>query len=108
MGETQTMNLVGTWNIEVATPFGKQPATIRFEGTGGALSGSIESKLGDAPFEGLTVTHDGFDATVSLDFKGKTYGAAINGQVENDFINGTIKVKLAIAPTINYTGTRAG
>jgi hypothetical protein len=56
----------------------------------------------------LTVSHDGFDATVSLDFQGKKYDAAINGQVEDDFINGKIKVKLAIAPTINYAGTRAG
>jgi len=101
------MNLVGTWNIEVATPFGKQPATLRFEGTGGALSGSLESRLGNAPLEGLSVTHDGFDANVNVDFQGKSYGAAIKGQVEDDSINGTIKVKLAIAPTINYTGTRA-
>jgi hypothetical protein len=101
------MNLVGTWNLEVATPFGKQPATLRFEGTGGALSGNIESKLGNAPLEGLTVTHDGFDAMISLDFQGKRYDAAMKGQVEDDSISGTIKVKLAIAPTINYTGTRA-
>jgi hypothetical protein len=101
------MNLVGTWNIEVATPFGKHPATLRFEGTGGALSGNLDSKLGNAPLEGLTVTHDGFDATVSVDFQGTQYGAAIKGQVEDDSINGTIKVKLAIAPTINYSGTRA-
>lgn len=102
------MNLVGTWNIEVATPFGKHPATLKFEGTGGALSGHLDSRLGNTPLEGLTVTHDGFDATVSVDFQGKQYGAAIKGRVEDDSINGTIKVKLAIAPTINYTGTRAG
>ena len=102
------MNLVGNWNLEVATPFGKHPATLRFEGTGGALSGSIDSRLGKAPLEGLTVTHDGFDATVQMEFQGRSYNAAIRGQVQNDSISGTIKVKLAIAPTINYTGTRAG
>jgi hypothetical protein len=102
------MNLVGTWNLEVSTPFGKQPATLTFEGTGGALSGNIDSKLGNAPLEGLTVTHDGFDANVTLDFQGKTYDAAIKGQVADDSISGAIKVKLMIAPTINYTGTRAG
>src|SRR5215218_9032030 len=99
------MNLVGTWDIEVATPFGKHPATLKFEGTGGALSGSLDSRLGNSQLEGLTVTHDGFDATVSVDFQGKSYGAAIKGKVEDNSINGTIKVKLAIAPTINYTGT---
>ena len=101
------MNLVGTWNLEVATPFGKQPATLVFEGTGGALSGRINSRLGDAALEDLSVTHDGFDAKVSMEFQGKPYDASINGQVEDDSINGTIKVKMAIAPTIRYTGTRA-
>jgi hypothetical protein len=102
------MNLVGTWNLEVATPFGKHPATLIFEGTGGALSAHISSRLGDAPLEGLTVTHDGFDARVQMEFQGKSYDAGITGQVENnDSLNGTIKVKLAIAPTIRYTGTRA-
>jgi hypothetical protein len=101
------MNLVGTWNLEVATPFGKYPATLVFEGTGGALKGSISSRLGDAPLEGLTVTHDGFDAQVEMDFQGKSYDASIKGQVDNDSINGTIKVKLPIAPPIRYTGTRA-
>ena len=101
------MNLVGTWNLEVATPFGKHPATLVFEGTGGALSAHISSRLGDAPLESLTVTHDGFDARVTMEFQGKPYAAGIKGQVENDSINGTIKVNLPIAPPIKYTGTRA-
>ena len=103
------MNLVGTWDLEVATPFGKHPATLVFEGTGGALSAYISSRLGDAPLESLTVTHDGFDARVTMEFQGKPYNASIKGQVENnDSLNGTIKVNLPIAPRIKYTGTRAG
>jgi hypothetical protein len=101
------MNLVGTWNLEVATPFGKHPATLYFESMGGALSGRINSRLGDAPLEGLTVTHDGFDATVAMEFQGKPYQASIAGQVKDNEINGTIKVKLPIAPPIRYAGTRA-
>jgi hypothetical protein len=101
------MNLVGTWNLEVATPFGKHPATLVFEGTGGALTAHISSRLGDAPLESLTVTHDGFDARVQMEFQGKSYAAGIKGQVEDDSINGTIKVSLPIAPTIRYNGTRA-
>jgi hypothetical protein len=101
------MNLVGTWNLEVATPFGKNPATLYFESTGGALSGRINSRLGDAPLEGLTVTHDGFDATVQMEVQGKSYQANIAGQVDDDSINGTIKVDMPIAPAMRYTGTRA-
>ncbi len=102
------MNLVGTWNLEVATPFGKHPATLVFEGAGGALNAHIASRLGTAPLNNLSVTHDGFDARVTMELQGKPYAAGIKGQVENDFINGTIKVNLPIAPPIKYTGTRAG
>jgi hypothetical protein len=101
------MNLVGTWNLEVATPFGKHPATLVFEGKGGALSAHLSSRLGDTPLESLTVTHDGFDARVTVEFQGRPYGAGIKGQVEDDAINGTIKVNLPIAPPIKYSGTRA-
>jgi hypothetical protein len=102
------MNLVGTWNLQVATPFGNHPATLVFEGAGGALNAHIDSRLGTAPLENLSVTHDGFDATVQMEFQGKPYGASISGQIDGNDINGTIKVKLPIAPPIKYTGTRAG
>jgi hypothetical protein len=101
------MNMVGSWNLQVATPFGTHPATLVFEGTGGALNGRINSRLGDAPLENLSVTHDSFEATVALEVQGRPYQANINGRIENDLINGTIKVKLPIAPPIKYTGTRA-
>jgi len=102
------VNLVGTWNLEVATPFGKHPATLTFEGTGGALSGRLDSRLGVSPLEGLTTENDGFEAMVSVEFQGKPYAATITGQVAENSINGSIKVKLPIAPPIRYTGTRAG
>ena len=101
------MNLVGIWNLEVATPFGKHPATLVFEGVGGALNAHIDSRLGTAPLDNLSVTHDGFDATVTMEFQGKAYDASINGQIDGNDMAGTIKVKLAIAPPIRYTGTRA-
>ena len=101
------MNLVGTWNLQVATPFGTHPATLVFEGTGGVLNAHISSRLGDAPLENLTVTHDSFEAVVSLHFQGRGYQASINGRIEEDQIGGVIKVRLPIAPPIRYTGSRA-
>ena len=101
------MNLEGTWNLEVATPFGKHPATLVFEGAGGRVSGHIDSRLGNAPLGDLDVGDDGFNATVSLDFQGRPYDANISGRVDGDKLDGVIKVKIAIAPPIKYTGTRA-
>jgi hypothetical protein len=101
------MNLVGIWNLQVATPFGKHPATLVFEGAGGALNAHIDSRLGTAALNNLSVTHNGFDATVTMEFQGKPYDASINGQIDGNDMSGTIKVKLPIAPPIKYTGTRA-
>jgi len=102
------MNLLGTWHLEVSTPFGSYPATLVFEGAGGALNAHIDSRLGTAPLENLSVTHDGFDATVMMEFQGRPYNASINGRLGGNDISGTIKVKLPIAPPLRYTGTRAG
>lgn len=103
------MNLEGTWNLEVATPFGKHPATLVFaRGDDGALNGHIDSRLGNAPLQNLNAEDDSFDALVALDFQGRNYEAAIGGRAAGDQLDGSIKVKFPLAPTIAFTGARAG
>ncbi|HZI17451.1 MAG TPA: hypothetical protein VEY09_02560 [Pyrinomonadaceae bacterium] len=103
------MSLIGTWNIEVATPFfGTHPATLVFREQGGLVSGSINSQLGERPLESLAVAGDSFTSTVSLEVKGKMYDAKMTGQAAGDRIDGEIKVNMFLAPTVRYTGTRAG
>lgn len=103
------MSLIGTWNLEVATPFfGTRPATLVFGGTGGTITGSINSQLGECPLQALSVKGDGFTSKVSLEVKGKTYHATVTGKAAGDQINGEIKVNMFLAPTVRYTGTRAG
>jgi hypothetical protein len=97
----------GTWNLEVATPFGKHTATLFIERAGGAFSGNIESRLGSLSLTDISETPDGFAARAAYPFQGKTYSADIAGRVEGDQINGTIKVAHPIAPTVRFTGTRA-
>lgn len=99
----------GTWNLEVATPFGKHPATLIFEraGDGNALTAHITSQVGVINLRDLNETADGFNANASYDFKGTTYTAKVTGTADGDRLDGTIKISLAIAPTIRYTGTRA-
>lgn len=102
------MNLAGTWNLEVSTPFGKHPATLVIErGGDGSLTGTIDSRLGNAPLNNLSANGDGFDALVMMDFQGKSYEATIGGLADGDRIEGTIKVKLPIAPPLKFNGTRA-
>ena len=97
----------GTWNLEVNTPSGTHPATLTFERTNGALTGHMNSRLGNVPLTDLTTTDEGFDARVALDFQGRTFQADINGRVNDNRLDGTIKVGFPMAPTIRFTGTRA-
>ena len=102
------MNLAGTWNLEVSTPFGRHPATLVIErGGDGSLSGTIDSRLGTAPLHNLAVSGEGFDALITMDFQGKPYEATIGALADGDRIEGTIKVKLPIAPPLKFNGTRA-
>lgn len=100
------MAIEGIWTLEVATPFGKQPATLVVEQVGGALGGRIDSRLGSIPLEGAQGGGDEFEAGVSYEARGQTYRARIKGRAEGDRIEGTIKVDLPIAPPVRYTGTR--
>jgi hypothetical protein len=103
------MSLIGTWNLEVATGFfGTHPATLVFREDSGGVTGSINSQLGERPLEDLSVTPDGFTSKVSLEVKGKLYDAEMTGAVSGDAIDGEIKVNFFMAPTVRYTGTRAG
>ncbi|HEX8473158.1 MAG TPA: hypothetical protein VF666_03940 [Pyrinomonadaceae bacterium] len=100
--------MVGTWNLEVMTPFGKHPATLTFERNGdGSMRGRIASQMGNVPLSNITSDEQSFDADVSLDFQGRTFDARIAGQVANKQLDGTIKVNMPGAPMIRYTGTRA-
>ena len=102
------MAIEGIWNLEVATPFGKHPATLVIENEAGSLSGSIDSRLGRIPLESAEANGgEGFEAGVSYEVRGQTYHARISGRSEGDRIEGTIKVALPIAPPVRYTGTRA-
>ncbi len=100
------MQVEGNWNLEVSTPFGNHPATLVFERDGDTLSGKINSQLGNAPLRDLKTTGDEFAASVALELRGQQYEADISGQIDGDAMNGVIKVHLAIAPRMKFTGTR--
>lgn len=100
--------MVGTWQLEIMTPFGKQAATLTFARSGdGVLNGHISSPMGSVPLTGITSDERSFNAQASLNFQGRTFDAQIAGQAEGNQLDGTIKVNIPIAPTIRYTGTRA-
>lgn len=101
------MELVGTWDLEVSTPFGTHPATLLIEGDpGGGYRGRIDSRLGTATLEEVSETADGLEGTVSLELKGSTYTARVTAAVADERIDGQIKVNIPFAPPARFTGTK--
>lgn len=101
------MNLEGVWDLEVATPFGKHPATLTVESDENHLIGKIDSRLGVTQLEEMALTDEGFTAKGVQEVQGRPYDALISGRIAGDSIEGTIKVKLAFAPSVRFTGKRS-
>lgn len=102
------MELAGTWNLEVSTPFGKHPATLILEREAdGNFGGHIDSRLGTATLGGVSANAaGGFDAIVTLELQGRAYEARVNATVEGGRMDGTIKVNIPLAPPARFTGMR--
>lgn len=101
--------LLGTWELDVKTPFGQHPATLTLaRGAGGEMAGAIKSQLGDGELSQINVEGEGVTAVVTLALQGRTFDAQVSGRVEGAQMTGTIKVSnLPIpAPALKFTGKK--
>ena len=85
------MAVDGTYNVQVSSPMGTQPATITLRVDGEALTGSISGDQGTQAFENGTVDGDsvawsvqmtGPMGQINLDFKGTVSGDEISGEIK--------------------------
>jgi hypothetical protein len=97
------LNLTGRWNITVDVGGQTIPFTLDLVQQGGAISGSIESPQGVAPFTSGTLTADGFTlkATVNV---GQPFAITLNGKAVGNQMSGTME---APQGTANFTGSKA-
>lgn len=101
--------LLGTWGLDVKTPFGQHPATLTLaRGAGGEVRGSIKSQLGDGELSQINVESENLSAVVTLALQGRTFDAQVSARVEGIQMTGTIKVSnLPIpAPALKFTGKK--
>ena len=98
--------LVGTWALEIQTPFGQNiPATLTLvQGTNG-LSGKVESEMGAGELASVTLDGNVFHASLSFDMDGHAIEAQIAGALGNQQIDGTIS--LQDSQPLPFTGNPA-
>jgi hypothetical protein len=108
-GEAQVNNadeIVGTWALQVSTPFGMQPITLTVERMGDTLSGTMRHERGAADVSNIQMHGPEFTAEAAITLKGSRITADIDGRVAGSEINGTVKVHLPIAPPVKFTGVK--
>jgi zinc protease len=106
---TVAADLIGTWEMEIATPLGQNiPATLAvWQGENG-LSGKVDSEMGEAELISAHVDGNSFRATVSFDMGSgpgsKALKAEILGEIDGDQMDGTIS--LQDSPPMPFTGRK--
>lgn len=85
------MAIDGTWKLNLQTPMGERPVTVRLAATGGALSGAMAGAAGEtAIFDGAV---DGAAVQWSVMFTGAMGEMKLDftGSVDADSIVGTVQ-----------------
>ncbi len=102
----QAAEIVGTWELQLSTPFGIQSVTFIVERAGAALNGTMRHERGTAEVKDIKLTGQEFSAHAAVDLKGSHMTAEIAGRIEGAEMNGMVKVNLPIAPAVKFTGVK--
>ena len=109
MSSTQTgdaAGFVGSWRLEITSPFGPQTATLVVDEAGGALRGRMSSSFGEAQLDTITLSGDIFNTAIALNIQGMAIQANIEGRREGDSLSGTIRTNMPIVPPLMFTGRK--
>lgn|GEM_PF-1515528 len=108
-GAAAAAEIVGTWALQISTPFGMQAVTFTVEqggGVGGALSGRMTHERGAADVTDIRVRGQEFSARAAVTLKGTRITADIDGRIAGAQMSGTVRVNLPIAPPAKFTGVK--
>ena len=96
--------LAGDWEITLNTPQGMNTVNLSLTETGDKLTGELSSPMGAVPVTG-TNTAGAMALTAHLDISGAAIDIGMNGKLEGESLNGT--VKFGDFGEFPFTGRRA-
>ncbi len=97
--------IVGTWNLVLDTPMGKQEPTFTVMQEAGALMGKFTSPQGELEIPTITETEDGgYAFDMDIDAGGQSLTLKFSGTVDGDNMTGKFASDFGDMPV---TGTRA-
>jgi zinc protease len=95
----------GAWNLDLDFQGQKVPVTLTVEQSGSAVTGSLETALGNGQITGGSVRGDSFSATANTEIQGQSVEFVISGKLDNGSMSGTISAAI-IPDSLTFTGTR--
>ncbi len=98
-------SVAGAWEITVDTPQGPNTSTLNLKQDGDKLTGDLASAMGSTPVTG-TFSAGTVAVIANIDVQGTSLQLGINGKVDADTMNGS--VKFGDFGEFPFTGKRAG
>ncbi len=98
--------IVGTWALQISSPFGIQPITFTVARTGGALAGEMRHERGAAAITDIELRGDDFTARAAITLKGSRITADVQGHIAGTQMTGTVKVHIPLAPAVKFSGQK--
>jgi len=83
-------NPAGAWDLTIDTPQGANSVTLTLKQDGDNLTGDLASQMGSTPVTG-TFSSGAVALTANIDIQGNSLQLGINGKVDADALNGTVK-----------------
>lgn len=100
-----TVDVTGSWDIEVNTPEGTQKATLDASQKGSELTGTFTTTMfGAADLKNGSVSGNKVSFSFALDVGGNSLEISLSGTVDGDTMKGTATV--AGQGTVDFSGTR--
>jgi hypothetical protein len=102
---TENADVAGKWSLVVDFQGQQFPVSLALEQNGDAVSGKLESVLGEGDVHDGKVKGNKFSATAKSNVQGQNIELSITGTVENDLMNGSLSAPMIPMP-LNFSGTR--
>ncbi|MBC7898421.1 MAG: insulinase family protein [Saprospiraceae bacterium] len=101
----ETADVSGKWKLVLDFQGQNLPVSLTLVQNGEAVSGKLETMLGDGKIAEGKVRGVNLSATANAEIQGQSVEFVINGSVDGDSMNGTISAPIVPEP-LNFTGTR--
>ncbi|MBX7053642.1 MAG: insulinase family protein [Pyrinomonadaceae bacterium] len=96
----------GKWDLLIDFQGQELPVSLTLEQNGEALTGVLETMLGDGTIADGRIDGNKLSATAQADFQGRPLEFAITGKLSGDTMTGTLSAPIVPEP-LAFSGTRA-